>query len=246
MESRELDFVILTATALEQADLRDSVGGLEHTVTAHRQMIFGQIYGKRIVLVEAGIGTTNTTQALTAILEGSHAAAVIQIGIGGAFASSGLKVGDIAVATEEILGEFGIIDESGWSGGESIGIPLLDEPTQVFNRIALDEYAGNRSATAAESVSEGLGCSVRSGSFLTVQNVTGTKEQAETLDKRFSAICENMEGAAAAQVCALYGVPFTEIRGISNRVEKRDLSKWDIPLAASRAQETVLELIRGS
>ena len=246
MESRELDYVILTATTREQTDLRDMVGGLEHTVTAHRQMIFGQIYGKHIVLVKAGIGTTNTAQALTAILEWSQVGAVIQIGIGGAYASSGLKVGDIAVATEEILGEFGVIDESGWSGAESIGIPLMEEPTQIFNRIALDEYTGSRSANAAESVSEELGCSVRSGPFLTVQNVTGTKEQAETLDKRFNANCENMEGAAGAQVCALYGVAFTEIRGISNRVEKRDLSKWDIPLAATRAQETVLKLIRES
>jgi futalosine hydrolase len=246
VESRELDFVILTATAIEQQSLRDSVGRLEHTVNAHRQMVYGQMYGKSVVLVETGIGTTNTAQALTAVLEGSSARLVIQLGIGGAFVSGGLEVGDIAVASEEILGEFGVVDETGWSDGETIGIPLLDGPPPIFNRIPLDQSTMGRAVEAAESISEKSGCSARSGSFLTVQNVTGTNEQADLLDKRFGALCENMEGAGAAQVSALYGVPFAEVRGISNRVEKRDLSKWDIPLAASRAQDTVLELIKES
>jgi futalosine hydrolase len=55
-----------------------------------------------------------------------------------------------------------------------------------------------------------------------------------------------MEGAASAHVCAIYGVPLAEVRGISNIIEKRDLSRWNIPLAATRAQQTALELITTS
>ncbi len=84
------------------------------------------------------------------------------------------------------------------------------------------------------------------GSFLTLQNVTGTDEQAQILDDRFGALCENMEGAAAAQICTLYNVPYVEIRGISNLVEKRDLSKWDIHTAVTRVQSVVLELIKNA
>jgi len=244
VESRELDFVILTATAYEQEILQNSVGGLAHTILAHRRMNFGQASGKRVALVETGIGATNTAQALTAILEGHKVNLVVQLGIAGAFPSSGLEVGDIAVATEEILGEFGVIDDSGWSNGEAIGIPLLDSVPPIYNRIPLEKTVATKSLAAAQSLCEKFDNQARTGSFLTVQNVTGTDEQAQVLDQRFGALCENMEGAAAAQVCALYGVPFTEIRGISNRVEKRNLSKWDIPIAASRAQETVLELIK--
>jgi len=35
-----------------------------------------------------------------------------------------------------------------------------------------------------------------------------------------------MEGAAAAHICALYKVPFMEIRGISNLVTDRDRGSW--------------------
>jgi len=53
----------------------------------------------------------------------------------------------------------------------------------------------------------------------------------EALVQRYGAICENMEGAAVALVAALYGIRCMEVRGISNMVEDRDLSRWDIPLA---------------
>ncbi len=49
-----------------------------------------------------------------------------------------------------------------------------------------------------------------------------------------------MEGAAAAQVAALHGIPWLEVRGISNIVEDRDLTKWDIPKARRKpAQKAV-------
>ena len=52
-----------------------------------------------------------------------------------------------------------------------------------------------------------------------------------------------MEGAAAAHVCALYGVPFLELRAMSNRVEKRDREQWDLVGAVARAQEAAARLL---
>ena len=246
MESQQLDYVILTATESEQQLLRESIGGVEQTVIGHRQVILGQIFGKRLALVKTGIGSVNTAQALTATIESKRPRRVIQTGIGGAFPSSGLRVGDVAVATEEIWGEFGVVDRAGWSGGEAIGIPLLDGDPPLYNRIPLDRADSEAALAAAEAMSEEFGNRARMGSFLTLQNVTGTDEQAQILDDRFGALCENMEGAAAAQVCTLYSIPYVEIRGISNLVEKRDLSKWDIPTAVTRAQAVVLELIKNA
>jgi futalosine hydrolase len=51
-----------------------------------------------------------------------------------------------------------------------------------------------------------------------------------------------MEGAAAAHVCALYGVPFLELRGISNMVGDRDRSTWLIDQAAETAGRAALVL----
>jgi futalosine hydrolase len=54
-----------------------------------------------------------------------------------------------------------------------------------------------------------------------------------------------MEGAAVAQICRAYDVPFLELRGISNRVEERDLSRWRKKEAAEGAQRAVLALLAG-
>ena len=52
-----------------------------------------------------------------------------------------------------------------------------------------------------------------------------------------------MEGAAAAHLCRLYGVPFLELRGISNQVEDRQVEQWNLPLASARAQRAGLHLL---
>ena len=126
VESSRPDYLIITATRLEHETILDTMGGLEPTVYAHRRVVFGQIAGKRVAVMEAGIGLVNTAQALTAFLEGNRVNQVVQCGIGGAFPASGLSVGDLAVATAEIMGEFGVAEASGWSDGSTIGIPVLD------------------------------------------------------------------------------------------------------------------------
>ena len=52
-----------------------------------------------------------------------------------------------------------------------------------------------------------------------------------------------MEGAAAAHICLMYGVPFAEVRGISNLVVDRDRESWDLPAAADVAQRAAIHLI---
>ncbi|MBI5696839.1 MAG: hypothetical protein HZC51_14090 [Nitrospirae bacterium] len=89
------------------------------------------------------------------------------------------------------------------------------------------------------------GFKVISGPFLTVSTISGTAARGAELFARYGALCENMEGAAAAQVAALYGVPFAEVRGISNMVEDRNRDAWDIPSATANCA-VVIERIVGS
>ena len=63
------------------------------------------------------------------------------------------------------------------------------------------------------------------------------------IETRTGAICENMEGAAVALACRQLSVPLLEIRGISNRVEDRDTSRWDLTTAMAAVQEAVISLL---
>ena len=55
---------------------------------------------------------------------------------------------------------------------------------------------------------------------------------------------ENMEGAAFFYVSLMKRIPFLSIRAVSNYVESRDTSKWDIKLAVNRLRDETLELLK--
>lgn len=188
-----------------------------------------------------GIGAVNTAHALTARLAtGPKPSIVIQTGIAGAFVQANVDVCSVLLADTEIYGDLGVLTPSGWRPLEEIGIPLLAATASRearFNYFPLDPALVRRASAAAGSMI------ARTGKFLTVSEVTGVRAKADELYERFAALCESMEGAAAAHVCALYDVPFLEVRGVSNLVEDRDRSKWRIPEAAQAAQRVVLKLL---
>jgi futalosine hydrolase len=81
------------------------------------------------------------------------------------------------------------------------------------------------------------------GPFVTISEVSGTRKRADEMEKRFRGICENMEGAAVAQLCTLYDTPFLEIRGISNLVKDRDRKEWNLSAAVRVSQQAAMEII---
>ena len=80
-------------------------------------------------------------------------------------------------------------------------------------------------------------------SAITVNKVLGKESSIEAAKKHFHPDIESMEGAAVFYSCLMSHQPFAEIRAISNYVEERDKSKWDIPLAVKNLNGYVAELI---
>ena len=198
-----------------------------------------QLAGASVVVT--GIGAVNTAHALTAYL-GSHPAPslVIQTGVAGAYVPADVPVGSVLLADTEIYGDLGVLTPQGWRPMEEIGIPLVEASLShpaCFNYFPLDARLVERAEAAAGNLVE------RTGKFLTVSQVTGVRAVGDVLYQRFGALCESMEGAAAAHVCALHGVPFLEVRGVSNLVEDSDRSKWRLVEAANAAQTVVAKLL---
>ena len=237
--------LVLAATPLEIDLLKDTLKKKETSTVARRDCLSGQIGGRDVKLLETGIGLVNTAQVLTGALETAPHVLVLQVGVGGAYPGSNLLIGDIAVATEENYGELGIETVDSWESAEAIGIPLLEGNRDYFNTFPLDSARVARAETLIRGWSwHGIPPFFCKGPFVTVQQCTGTESKGRQLAERFGAICENMEGASAAHVCARYETPFLEVRGISNPVEDRNRDAWDLPLAAERAQQAVLTLIK--
>jgi futalosine hydrolase len=191
-------------------------------------------------VVVGGIGAANTACALTREFASHPPSLVIQTGIAGAYVPAGLSVGSVVLATEEMYGDVGVITPAGWLPADVIGIPLVDardgQPAR-FNQFPCDpDLVARAAAIAGPSLA-------RTGRFLTLAQVTGVASVGDELYRRFTALCESMEGAAAAHVCAIYGIPFLEVRGISNLVEDRNREAWRIHDAAAAAQAVAQRLL---
>lgn len=234
MNCADVDLLILAATEGEAKQIEAQLAGARRLETGRKTLVQGTLGGRPCRLVYSGMGAVNAAHALTVHVERARPALVIQVGIGGAYVPAGLTVGAVAIATEEIYGDVGVITREGWLGADAIGIPLVAREQPLFNRFPLDLAIVRRAAEV---------CGATSGPFLTLARCTGIQTMGDELFARFGALCESMEGAAAAHVCALYDVPLLEIRAVSNLVEDRDRGKWRIGEAAARAQAAVLQVV---
>ena len=228
------NLLLVSATELESRAVQSKLEDAKTAQHASKTVIVGNLCGWRCTLLHTGIGAVNAAHALTCQLEQQLPDLVIQFGIGGAYVPTGLPIRSVVLATEEVYGDVGVVTPEGWKPVDEIGIPLVHGDPPRFNRFPLDPQLV---ATAAEI------CGVRSGTFVTVSQCSGVQAVGDALHSRFNALCESMEGAAAAHICTLYNVPFLEVRGISNLVEDRQPARWDIPGAADAAQSALIKII---
>lgn len=232
--------IITAATSRELSLLISSLETGGRLQLGRHEAYEGVLAGWRVIIALTGIGKVNAACTATALLEHFEPELLVNTGCAGAYPESGLAVGDLALATAEMLGDEGVVTPEGWNSLELIGTPVLSRNgEQFFNRFPLTQWAVDKACHVAQAA----GLPLQSGAFVTVSTVSGTARQGVELSRRFGAICENMEGGAVAQVAAIYGADCLEVRGISNLVEDRDLARWDIPLAVERSQQFILRLV---
>ncbi len=228
---------LIVPTIMESASFASCLKDAIPFEVGHRRGISGRVGGKTVKVLVTGIGHVNVAQAVTAMMEYGRPDIFIMVGCAGAYTGSSLKVGDVAVATEEIFAEAGVITPEGFKGMEETGFPLVvSKGRPYFSRFPLSE----RYNKIIKDANPGI----YNGPFLTVSTISGTAKRGRELSARFGALCENMEGAAAAQVSLIYGVPFVEVRGISNMVEDRNKDRWDIDTAMKNCANAVIAFIK--
>lgn len=200
----------------------------------------GAIGDVRVVVCVAGAGKINAAAATAVMIERYQPQLVINTGCAGAYPDSGLSIGNLVVASEEVLADEGVMVADGWQDLELMKLPSVDQGGErCYNLIPLSPAASEKAMQLAEF----YGIFIMRGRFATVSTCSGTSRSGAELSRRWNALVETMEGAAVAQVCCRCGVDCLEIRGISNMVTERDLSGWDIPQAVEAAQRFVLKYL---
>lgn len=188
--------------------------------------------GEGWVWLESGIGKVNTAMTLAAYAQRHRVERAVLFGIAGAYEASGLGVGDVALAFEEVQADLGT-KEGGMKG---MGFPTLtvEGPRHFHNRFPLDRALASSLARRLE---------VPLKRFLTRDLVCETPAEARVLAQKWEADLENMEGAAFAQACLWLGIQGAELRAVSNLAGIRDKTQWRIRLAVEALEARVLALL---
>jgi futalosine hydrolase len=242
-----MEFLALLASLPSESDILLSFFKNTRMTKINNKIIYKSTFeGKKILLLNSGIGKVNAAHSVTFLIEHFPVRGIINFGIGGAYRHSGLEHGDIAVALKEVYGDEGAFTQAGWKGLQEIDIPLIMKGKKIyFNEFPLDRSLLERALKCLNPITHHVSpiTNIKSGNFVTVSSVSGTQKRAHELEKRFHAVCENMEGAAVAQVCTLYNIPMLEIRGISNIAGVRDKRTWRAERASENCQQAVLNII---
>lgn len=232
--------LVQTAVPRELELLTASLEGSRSSESGGYTITEGYLGESRLVCCAGGVGKANAAAAATSLIERHNPRLVIITGCGGAYPGSGLTVGDLAVASDELFADEGAETPNGWLDLRAMQLPLYSQNNQhYYNTIPLSRHAAEKAMQLADT----HGVRLTRGRFLTVSACSGTRARGQELSRRHQAICENMEGAAIALVALRHGLPCLEIRGISNLVEDRDLSRWDLPRALEAAQRFVIKII---
>ena len=200
------------------------------------------VNGHDCLLAVTGIGPINTAISIGRIMvEFPRVTGVLNFGIAGSFDTETAPLGTPVLANAEVYPEYGLatsncIDPRGikfpqWNAAEG----GAGNDKDVWDTIELTPKESLRTLKLNTPPHV-------AGTSLSVAGVTGTTERAVQLKQRYTALTENMEGFSLALACVQAGIPFVELRTISNVVGSRDRADWDIELAFTRLGQAAREL----
>jgi futalosine hydrolase len=192
------------------------------------------LHGRPCLQVVTGIGPINAALVLGKLLATfPELEGILSLGIGGSFDLQELDLGGWAVATREIWPEIGIKSKE-CVHAQALGFPQGQAGNDaIWDRVAIDP---ERNAAA---MGLALPDSMARVPFITVAGVTSTEERRLFLQTIYQCGIENMEGFSLALGCATHGLPFLEIRTVSNQVGPRDKTTWRIDKAFDRLGKVV-------
>ncbi|MDD2714199.1 MAG: 5'-methylthioadenosine/adenosylhomocysteine nucleosidase, partial [Simplicispira sp.] len=215
---------ILSALPQEQSGLLAALQHPQRVQHAGRVFTSGLLHGQRVVLALSGIGKVAAATTATALLERFGATRIVFTGVAGGV-GEGVRVGDVVVAQGYVQHDMDaspLFERWLVPGYAQVCLPcdaalsaLLSGAVSACLASAGGQFHSNPDG-AAPRLHQGL---VASGDrFVNCAQVSHALRE-PLLAAGHDVLAVEMEGAAVAQVCLDYGVPFAAMRTISDRAD---------------------------
>jgi len=204
-----------------------------------------QIPNTTIDILIPGIGMLLTAYHLGRQLSLQHYDLAINAGIAGTFKKN-IPLGTIVNVTKDCVSELGAQDNHDFITIFNLG--LMDSDTFPYQKGYLVNNPENLSWSNKEMCLGNSGIKMIEKlprvKGITVNTIHGNIQSIEHIVEQFDPDIETMEGAAFLYGCLINRIPCIQIRSISNIVEKRDKSRWEIDLALKNLNRFLTKFVK--
>jgi adenosylhomocysteine nucleosidase len=174
---------------------------------AGREFWVGHLHGQEVVAVLSRIGKVAAATTATVLIERFDADRIVFTGVAGGLAR-GVNRGDVVVADALLQHDL----------DASPIFPRYEVPLYGTDRFATDDALTEQLAHAVRKALHGT--HLHRGLVVSGDRFVSSAAESQAMQLALpEALAVEMEGAAFAQVCRDYGVPFAAVRTISDRAD---------------------------
>lgn len=198
-----MQLLICAATELELATLHASIA----------QRVLPPTHSIRFLIT--GVGLAPSVYQLTRQLAQQRPSLVLQVGVAGSLDPT-LLPGDTVVLHTDTVADAGVEENNRFRSLFDLG--LADPDCFPWSEGFLPNPYANWLALPSLPAVRGI----------TVNEISTHPERIQHYRLQWNAQTESLEGAALHYVCLQEGIPFLQIRSISNAIGERDKAKWKL------------------
>lgn len=233
---------IIAAMQEEISELLSELKDPQIQLLGSREYHSGRLHNHDVVIVLSRIGKVAAASTATTMIDNFAVSKIIMTGVAGAI-SLNLNIGDVVIAESLLQHD---MDASAVMGFKKYEVPLsgkiffdcdagLVELAEATSRQVLANLASTSSSKAYRGI-------IASGD----QFITAHDKFVELRQEIPNLLAVEMEGAALAQVCHEWNVPFVVLRTISDNADHNshlDFPQFVSKFAAPISKNIILELL---
>lgn len=218
---------LICAIPEELGHLREALAHAETVEVAHARFDRGTLDGHEVVLVGAGIGKVNTALVATLLADRFACRMIVFSGVAGGLDPE-LRIGDIVIADRTVQHDAGVFEEERIATYQAGHVPFFNPtdrlgypvPPDLIERLRarLDGFA--LPPLSKDAGGEGRAPRIVFGTILSGDQYIHCEATRERLFKSLGGAAVEMEGGALGQVAEAFGIPFLDIRALSDLAGK--------------------------
>jgi len=208
-----LRILVVAATSEEIAPLvarlsraSDSGGRVQHSIYANHY----------VDVLITGVGMVATAAWCSQVMTRTSYDLGLNFGLCGSF-DGALALGTVVHVVADRIAELGAEDRDAFLTIQQLRLLEDDEFPFTRGELVNADPPANAALSRLPAVNG-----------ITVNTVHGNARSIAAVTERFKPRVESMEGAAFMYACLIHGVPFAQVRAVSNAVEPRNRDAWRI------------------